>query len=44
VNDEQKLPQAENAQQNFTGRKTSIGRNRNQPVNDKFSVEETMFT
>jgi len=44
VNGEQKLPQVENAQQNFIGRKTSIGRNRNQPVNDTFSVEETIFT
>jgi len=44
VNGEQKLPQAERTQQNFIGRKRSIGRNRNQPVNDTYFVEETKFT
>jgi hypothetical protein len=44
VNGEQKLPQAESTQQKFIGRKGSIFRNRNQPVNDAFSVEETIFT
>jgi hypothetical protein len=44
VNGEQKLPQTETTQQKFIGRKRSIVRNRNQPVNDTFSVEETVFT
>lgn len=44
VNGEQKLPQAESTQQKFVGRKKSIGRNRNQPVYDTFSIEETVFT
>jgi hypothetical protein len=44
VNGEQKLPQAESTQQKFIGRKRIIGRNRNQPVNDTCSIEETVFT
>jgi hypothetical protein len=44
VNGEQKLPQAGSTQQKLIGRKGSIGRNRNQPVNDTFSELETVFT